>query len=93
MNSTIRTNTAKIIHTQLSKTPAGKEISKVQSDPTAKSTADAQRKLRIHIICIMVAGAISTTLYILKIGNAEVLGFGPAAPSIAQEIFDRIFRL
>jgi hypothetical protein len=68
-------------------------VAKIQSDPTAKSVADAKRKLRIHLVCITVAGIVSTVLFSLHIGNAMVLGFGPAAPSIAQEIFDRIFRL
>jgi len=68
-------------------------IAKIIADPGAKSRTDAQRKLRIHIVCILVAGTVSTILVMCHVAAPEILGFGPAAPSIAQEIFDRIFRL
>jgi len=60
------------------------------SDHTA---ADARRKMRIHVICILVAGTVSVILVACKIGSPLVLGYGPAAPSIVQELFDRMFRL
>ena len=68
-------------------------VAKVIADPGAKSRTDAQRKLRIHVICILVAGTVSTVLFLTHLSNPMILGFGPAAPSVAQEIFDRIFRL
>ncbi len=64
-----------------------------KTDPTAHSTADAKRKLHIHVTCIIIAGVISTIIFQLHISNASVLGFGPIAPSIVQEVFDRIFRI
>jgi hypothetical protein len=75
------------------KTTKTSRIAAAKSDPTAKSLADAKRKLHIHVVCILVAGTVATVLFQLRIGNATVLGFGPVAPSIAQELFDRIFRL
>jgi hypothetical protein len=81
------------VETHKTTTAVKSTVAKIQADPGAKSVTDASRKLRIHVICILVAGTISTVLYLLHIGNAEVLGFGPAAPSVGQEIFDRIFRL
>ena len=81
------------VETHKTTTAVQSHVAKIQADPGAKSRTDAQRKLRIHVVCILIAGTVSTVLYLLHIGNAEVLGFGPAAPSIAQEMFDRIFRL
>jgi hypothetical protein len=75
------------------KTRTAAQVKAAQADASAKSIADAKRKIRIHVICILVAGTVSTILFALHVGNVEVLGFGPAAPSIAQEIFDRIYRL
>lgn len=68
-------------------------VKTAQADATAKSVADAKRKLHIHVICIVVAGTVSTILFQMHIGNPVTLGFGPVAPSIVQEIFDRLFRL
>lgn len=82
---------ARII-TDLKTTPRH-PIAHAIADPTAKSITDAKRKIRIHVICIIIAGTVSTLLFSLHIADAPVLGFGPVAPSIAQEIFDRIFRL
>ena len=65
----------------------------VALDESSKSTRDAQRKIRIHVTCILVAGSVSMVLVMCHIAAPAVLGFGPAVPSIAQEIFDRIFRL
>ena len=57
------------------------------------SATDAKRKLRIHLVCILIAGTVSVVLVACHIGSPIMLGYGPAAPSIAQEIFDRMFRL
>lgn len=81
------------VETHKATTAAAAHVAKVVADPGAKSRTDAQRKLRIHVICILVAGTVSTVLFLTKLDNPMVLGFGPAAPSIVQEIFDRIFRL
>jgi hypothetical protein len=62
-------------------------------DESSKTTRDAQRKIRIHVVCILVAGSVSMILVTLHVAAPAILGFGPAVPSIAQEIFDRIFRL
>jgi hypothetical protein len=81
------------VETHKTTTAAREHVAKIVADPGAKSRTDAQRKLRIHVICILVAGTVSTVLFLTKLDNPMVLGFGPAAPSIVQEIFDRIFRL
>lgn len=75
------------------KTRTAASVKAAHADATAKSVADAKRKLHIHVVCILVAGTVATVLFSLHIGNAMTLGFGPVAPSIVQEMFDRIFRL
>lgn len=81
------------VETTKTATAAHAHVAKIIADPGAKSRTDAQRKIRIHVICILIAGTVSTMLFLTKLDNPMVLGFGPAAPSIVQEIFDRIFRL
>jgi hypothetical protein len=72
---------------------AKSHVAKVVADPTAKSAADAARKLHIHIVCIIVAGTASVLLVALHVSSPIVLGYGPIVPSVVQEIMDWIFRL
>jgi hypothetical protein len=51
------------------------------------------RKLRIHVALIMLAGLATVILVELHVTSPVVLGFGPAAPSAIQEIFDWIYHL
>ena len=51
------------------------------------------RKLRIHVCLIVLAGVATVILVELHITNPVALGFGPAAPSAIQEIFDWIYHL
>jgi hypothetical protein len=56
-------------------------------------TGRVSRKVRIHVVCIVLAGVVTMVLVQFHVASPILLGAGPAAPSIAQEIFDRIFRL
>jgi hypothetical protein len=51
------------------------------------------RKLRIHITLIFLAGIATIILVELHVTSPVALGFGPAAPSAIQEIFDWIYHL
>jgi hypothetical protein len=51
------------------------------------------RKLRIHVALIILAGVATVILVELHVTSPIALGFGPAAPSAIQEIFDWIYHL
>jgi hypothetical protein len=51
------------------------------------------RKLRIHISLIVLAGIATVILVELHVTSPIALGFGPAAPSALQELFDWIYHL
>jgi len=51
------------------------------------------RKLRIHVSLIILAGIATVILVELHVSNPIALGFGPAAPSAIQELFDWIYHL
>jgi hypothetical protein len=51
------------------------------------------RKIRIHVCLIFLAGIATVILVELKVTNPIALGFGPAAPSAIQELFDWIYHL
>jgi hypothetical protein len=58
--------------------------------PVKDETAKAHLKVRTHITLIVLSGSISTVLYIVHAADPMLLGFAPIAPSIVQEIIDRI---
>jgi hypothetical protein len=51
------------------------------------------RKLRIHVSLIILAGIATVILVELHVTSPIALGFGPAAPSALQELFDWIYHL
>jgi hypothetical protein len=51
------------------------------------------RKLRIHVSLIVLAGIATVILVELHVTSPIALGFGPAAPSALQELFDWIYHL
>jgi hypothetical protein len=51
------------------------------------------RKLRIHIALIVLASVATIILIELHVTSPVALGFGPAAPSALQEMFDWIYHL
>jgi len=56
-------------------------------------TIRARRKIRVHVICILIGAVITVVLtYIpLTASITSHVAFGiPAVPSVAQEVFDRL---
>jgi hypothetical protein len=72
------------------KTAEIKKTVKKISAPCQDDKRRAQVKLRIHVICILVAGTVSFCLYANHIGTPVLNSFGPVFPSFVQELCDRI---
>jgi hypothetical protein len=60
---------------------------------TDTERGSVNRKVRIHVALICLAGIATVILVELHVTNPIALGFGPAAPSAIQEIFDWIYHL
>ncbi len=68
------------------------EIKKIDKPIDASDAAAkrAQVKIRVHLVCITIAGIISFALYANHIGTPILNSFGPIFPSVIQELLDRI---